>query len=175
MFFIEHAFKSALIFLSQSVLIQKNFVVENNIVLSFRIVSTYATHNQIYFDETIDRTTNRIRGERIANLNDKIYQLVINDSSRSNLLHDDNESWDKKIWDDFKFVRRKDKKDIQFIYVSKNDDESYLETIEARIWYVVDMKNEKKDRKKTMLKMKYEMKFIDDECEEIVVRMTNHK
>ena len=167
--------KSAFTFLPQGALIQEFSVAGNNIVISLPTASAYATHNHAYCGETIGRTTNRIRGGRIEELNGKTYQLATNDSPRPNLLHGGNEGWGKKIWNGPKPVRRRDKEGVQFTYVSHDGDEGYPGTVEARVWYVAGMEDGEEGRKETVLDVEYEVEFIGDECEETVVGMTNHR
>ena len=171
----EQVPQSAFTFLPQGALIQEFSVAGHNIVLSLPTASTYATHNQAYCGETIGRTTNRIRGGQIPDLNGITYQLATNDTPRPNLLHGGKEDWGKKIWDGPKPVRRREKEGVQFTYVSKDGDEGYPGTVEARVWYVARMEDGEGGRRETVLEVEYEVEFIGDECEETVVGMTNHR
>lgn len=167
--------ESAFTFLPQGALMQEFSVAGHNIVLSLPTASAYATHNQAYFGETIGRTTNRIRGGKVSDLNGKTYQLATNDSPRPNLLHGGSEGWGKKIWDGPKPVQRQGKEGVQFSYLSTDGDEGYPGTVIARVWYVAGMKDGAGDQRETVLEVEYEVELIGDECEETVVGMTNHR
>ena len=167
--------KGAFTFLPQGALIQEFSVAGHNIVLSLPTAAAYTTHNQGYFGETIGRTTNRIRGGEIPDLNGKTYRLATNDSPRPNLLHGGNEGWGKKIWDGPKPVQRRGKEGVQFTYVSRDGDEGYPGTVEAKVWYVAGLENGEGGQTESVLDVEYEVEFIGDECEETVVGVTNHR
>lgn len=172
---IDRGAESAFTFLPQGALMQEFSVGGHNIVLCLPTASAYATHNQAYLGETIGRTTNRIRGGKVSDLNGRTYQLATNDSPRANLLHGGNEGWGKKIWDGPKPVQRQGKEGVQFSYLSKDGDEGYPGSVLAKVWYVAGMEDAEGDRRETVLEVEYEVEFIGDECEETVVGMTNHR
>ena len=166
---------SAFTFLPQGALIQEFSVADHNLVLSLPQAAHYATHNKAYLGETIGRTTNRIRGGQIPDLNGRTYQLATNDGPRPNCLHGGNEGWGKKIWDGPKKVNRKGKEGVQFTYLSKDGDEGYPGTVEAKVWYVAGMEDGPGERRETVLEVEYEVQLVGDECEETVVGVTNHR
>lgn len=167
--------ESAFTFLPQGALIQEFSVAGHNLVLSLPTAAHYATHNNCYLGETIGRTTNRIRGGQIPNLNGRTYQLAANDGPRPNLLHGGNEGWGKKTWDGPKKVNRKGRGGVQFSYLSKDGDEGYPGTVEANVWYVAGMEDGPGGRRETVLEVEYEVQFVGDECEETVIGVTNHR
>ena len=167
--------ESAFTFLPQGALIQEFSIAGQNIVLSLPTDTAYAIHNQAYCGETIGRTTNRIRGGLILDLNGKTYQLATNDKPRPNLLHGGDEGWGKKTWDGPRPVSRRGKEGVIFTYVSPDGDEGYPGTVEARVYYVAGTETGEEGRRETVLEVEYEAKLVGDECDETVVGMTNHR
>ncbi|KAL8781166.1 MAG: hypothetical protein Q9213_006134 [Squamulea squamosa] len=160
---------SAFTFISQGALIQEFKVAGYNIVQSFPEAKFYKTHNDAYLGETIGRTTNRIKGGELKNLNGRNYKLAINDGDNPNSLHGGLQGWGKKDFEGPKAVNRNGKEGIRFRYVSKDGEENYPGTVECIVWYTAGIENGK-----TVLEVEYQVELIGDECEETVVGVTNH-
>ncbi|KAK4693345.1 aldose 1-epimerase, partial [Lecanoromycetidae sp. Uapishka_2] len=162
--------ESAFTFLSHGASIQEFNVAGQNIVLGFPEAQIYKSHNAPYFGETIGRTTNRIKDAQIHDLNGKTYDLYANDGP--NCLHGGQQGWGKKGWDGRKKVMRGEKEGMLFTHLSKDGEEGYPGTVEARVWYTAGKQGEN-----TVLDVEYEVEFVGAEgeaVEETVVGVTNH-
>ena len=160
--------ESAFTFLSQGAIIQEFDVAGHNIVLGFPDASLYKTHNSPYFGETIGRTTNRIKGAKLHNLNGQTYELAVNNGRNS--LHGGLHGWGKKDFEGPKAMNRHGKEGVEFRYLSKHMEEGYPGTVEGKVWYMGSMEDGK-----TVLEAEYQVEFVGDECEETVVGVTNHR
>ncbi|KAL8729684.1 MAG: hypothetical protein Q9181_004914 [Wetmoreana brouardii] len=160
---------SAFTFLSQGALVQEFKVAGHNIVQSFPEARFYQTHNDVYLGETIGRTTNRIKGAKLENLNGRSYKLAVNDGQNPNSLHGGLRGWGKQDFEGPKSVKRNGKDGIQFRYLSRDGDESYPGTVECFVWYTAGMEDGK-----SVLQIEYQVELVGDECEETVVGVTNH-
>ncbi|KAL8807861.1 MAG: hypothetical protein Q9223_004226 [Gallowayella weberi] len=160
---------SAFTFLSQGALIQEFKVAGHNIVQSFPEAKFYKTHNHVYLGETIGRTTNRVKGAELKNLNGRSYKLAVNDGDNPNSLHGGLRGWGKKDFEGPKPVNRNDKEGVQFRYVSQDGEENYPGTVECLVWYTAKM-----EHGRTILEVEYQVELVGDECEETVVGVTNH-
>ena len=158
----------------------------SNIILSFPHPSLFATHPHPHFSNTVGRTTNRIKGAVLENLNGKIYELAKNDGENS--LHGGVKGWGKHTWKGPEKVKRGswdadikgldgstkgEREGLLYTLVSEDGDEGFPGTVEAKAWYfeVRGPKNE------VVLDIEYEAKLVDDqspEVQETVVGMTNH-
>ncbi|KAL9600981.1 MAG: hypothetical protein Q9219_002803 [cf. Caloplaca sp. 3 TL-2023] len=161
--------ESAFTFLSQGALIQEFRVANLNIVQSFPEARFYRTHNDAYLGETIGRTTNRVKGARLENLNGQSYGLAVNDGTNPNSLHGGANGWGKQDFEGPKPVNRNGKEGVQFRYLSKNGEEGYPGTVECLVWYTAGTEDGK-----TVLEVEYQVELVGDECEETVVGVTNH-
>ncbi|KAL8952016.1 MAG: hypothetical protein Q9222_002035 [Ikaeria aurantiellina] len=162
--------ESAFTFLSQGALIQEFKVAGQNIVQSFPEAIFYKTHNDAYLGETIGRTTNRVEGAKIENLNGRDYDLAVNDGSNHNSLHGGSRGWGKQDFEGPKPVHRNGKEGVQFRYISKDGEEGYPGTVECFVWYTASMEGGT-----TLLQVEYQVEVIGEECEETVVGVTNHR
>ena len=162
------ASESAFTFIAHGASIQEFRISGHNIVLGFSEAKFYKSHNAPYFGETIGRTTNRVKGAQISNLNGKNYQLHANEAP--NTLHGGAQGWGKKDWEGPTPVNRNGKEGVTFTYVSKDGDEGYPGTVKATVWY---MTSEEEGR--IILDVEYQVEFTGDEVEETVVGVTNHR
>lgn len=157
-----------------------------NITLSFPHPSLFATHPHPHFGNTVGRTTNRIKGALLDNLNGKTYRLAKNDGENS--LHGGVKGWGKHTWKGHEKVKRgtwdsgikspdnsvqNEREGVLYMLVSKDGDEGFPGTVEAKVWYFEGRgpKNE------VVLDIEYEAKLVDDqgpEIQETVIGMTNH-
>ncbi|KAL8980211.1 MAG: hypothetical protein Q9205_004642 [Flavoplaca limonia] len=160
---------SAFTFISQGAIIQEFKVAGHNIVQSFPEARFYKSHNNAYLGETIGRTTNRVRGAELRNLNGRNYKLAINDGGNHNSLHGGSQGWGRKDFEGPKPVNRNGREGVQFRYVSRDGEENYPGTVECLVWYTAGMEDGK-----TVLELEYQIELIGDECEETVVGATNH-
>ena len=110
---------------------------------------------------TIGRTTNRIKGGIIQDLNGRDYQLAQNDGS--NCLHGGKKGWGKQDFSGPKPVHRHGKEGVLFSYTSSDGDEGFPGTVECMVWYLGS-----KDGATTVLDVEYEICFVGNECEETV-------
>ncbi|KAI4126321.1 MAG: hypothetical protein LQ347_005022, partial [Umbilicaria vellea] len=154
-------------FLPQGALIQEFKVAGLNMVQGFPEARFYQTHNTPYFGETIGRTTNRIKGAKIENLNGKTYHLAANNGPNS--LHGGQKGWGKNEFEGPKAVNRNGKEGVEFRYVSEDGEEGYPGTVECRVCYTAGMEGGK-----TVLEAEWEVEFVGAECDETVVGVTNH-
>lgn len=67
-------------------------------------------------------------------------------------------------------MNRNAREGVEFRYLSKDGEEGYPGTVEARVWYTAGI-----EEGKTVLEVEYEAELVGDECEETVVGMTNHR
>lgn len=161
---------SAFTFLSQGAIIQEFKVAGHNIVQSFPEARFYRIHNDAYLGETIGRTTNRVKGAELNNLNGRSYKLAINDGGNRNSLHGGFQGWGRKDFQGPKPVNRHGKEGVQFRYVSNDGEENYPGTVECFVWYTAGIEDGK-----TILDIEYQIELIGDECDETVVGATNHR
>ena len=160
--------ESSFTFIARGAIIQEFKVAGVNIVQNFPEARLYDTVSHPHFGETIGRTTNRIKDGKIYNLNGKTYELAQNNGG--NNLHGGPAGWGKRDWKGPKPVNRNGREGVEFKYLSKDGEEGYPGTVEARVWYVAAM-----EEGKTVLEVEYEAELVGDECEETVVGMTNHR
>ena len=160
--------ESSFTFIPRGAIIQEFRVAGHNIVQNFPEASLYDSVPHPHFGETIGRTTNRIKAGRIPNLNGKTYQLAQNNGG--NNLHGGPTGWGRRNWKGPKAVNRNGKEGVEFKYLSRDGEEGYPGTVEARVWYVASIENGK-----TVLEVEYEAELVGGECEETVVGMTNHR
>ncbi|MCJ1287207.1 hypothetical protein MMC26_006555 [Xylographa opegraphella] len=159
--------ESAFTFLPRGAAIQEFNVAGHNIVQNFPDAVLYDRIPHPHFGETVGRTTNRIQGAVLHNLNGKTYHLSANDGAHS--LHGGPTGWGKRTWEGPQKVERRGKEGVFFRHVSKDGEEGFPGTVEARVWYVAGM-----EEGKTVLEVEYEVELVGDECEETVVGVTNH-
>ena len=164
---------SAFTFLPLGAIIQEFRVDGHNIVQGFPTQEQYVKYNVPYFGATIGRVANRIKDGVIEDLNGKSYKFAINNGPNS--LHGGEKGWDKHIWEGPTTVTRNGKATMHFKYLSKDGDEGYPGTVEARVWYAARKEEVDTSSPKTILEVEYEVEFIGDECEETVVNVTNHR
>ena len=161
---------SAFTFLSQGALIQEFKVAGHNIVQSFPEAKFYRTHNDAYLGETIGRTTNRVKGAKLENLNGQSYELAANDGQNPNSLHGGARGWGKQDFEGPKPVNHHGKEGVLFRYLSKDGEEGYPGTVECSVWYTASIEDGK-----TVLVVEYQVELVGDECGETVVGVTNHR
>lgn len=160
--------ESAFTFIPRGAAIQEFKVAGHNIVQNFPEAALYASVPHPYFGETIGRTTNRIKGAAIHNLNGKSHDLNANSGEHN--LHGGLLGWGRREWEGPSKVVRGGKEGVFFRYVSQDGEEGFPGTVEARVWYVAE-----KEKGKTVLIVEYEVELVGDECEETVVGVTNHR
>ncbi|KAG9242695.1 galactose mutarotase-like domain-containing protein [Calycina marina] len=149
-------------FLPLGAIIQELNVNGVNIVQGFDTQDQYVKYNDPYFGETIGRVANRVGGAKIENLNGKSYQLAANDGANS--LHGGPKGWGKQVWE-----KSGSGDNVTFMITSKDGDEGYPGTVEARVNYITSV-----EKGKVTLVIKYEAKLVCDEVEETVLNLTNH-
>lgn len=162
--------KSAFAFLSRGALIQEFKIAGHNVVQSFPDANFYKTHNDAYLGETIGRTTNRVKGATLQNLNGQSYKLAVNDGDYPNSLHGGLRGWGKQDFEGPKPVNRNGREGVQFRYLSRDGEEGYPGTVECLVWYTASMEGDK-----TVLEIEYQVELVGDECEETVCGVTNHR
>ncbi|MCJ1393421.1 hypothetical protein MMC18_006295 [Xylographa bjoerkii] len=160
--------ESAFTFIPRGAAIQEFNVAGHNIVQNFPEAALYDLVPHPHFGETVGRTTNRIKGAVLHNLNSKTYHLNANNGEHS--LHGGPTGWGKRTWEGPQKVERRGKEGVFFRYVSKDGEEGFPGTVEARVWYVAGMEDGK-----TVLDVEYEVELVGDEVEETVVGVTNHR
>lgn len=161
--------QSAFTFLPQGAIIQEFKVAGHNIVQAFPDAHLYQTHNEAYFGETIGRTTNRVQDAKLHNLNGaKTYHLAAN--SEPNCLHGGTQGWGKQPFEGPLHLSRHGRDAVQFTHRSPDRDEGYPGTVECRVWYT-----ESVEAGKTVLEVEYEVELVEDDCDETVVGVTNHR
>ncbi|MCJ1382389.1 hypothetical protein MMC17_005502 [Xylographa soralifera] len=160
--------ESAFTFLPRGAAIQEFNVAGHNIVQNFPEAALYDLIPHPHFGETVGRTTNRIKGAVLCNLNGKTYHLSANNGEHS--LHGGPTGWGKRTWEGPQKVERRGKEGVFFRHVSKDGEEGFPGTVEARVWYVAAI-----EEGETVLDVEYEVELVGDECEETVVGVTNHR
>lgn len=159
---------SSFTFLPQGAIIQEFRVAGKNIVQSFPHAQDFREINTAYFGETIGRTTNRVKDAVIKGLNGKDYELKKNNGPNS--LHGGVLGWGKRDWHGPVAEQRNGREGVKFVYESKDGDEGYPGTVEARVWYTAW-----EEEGKTLLEAEYEVEMVGDEVDETVVGVTNHR
>lgn len=139
-----------------------------NIVQSFPRAQDFREVNTAYFGETIGRTTNRIKNGVIKGLNGKDYELKKNNGP--NGLHGGELGWGKKDWEGPIAEERNRRESVKFVYESRDGEEGYPGTVEARVWYAAW-----EEEGKTVLEAEYEVEMTGNEVTETVIGMTNHR
>lgn len=162
--------EAAFTFLSQGALIQEFKVAGHNIVQSLPEARFYKSHNDAYLGETIGRTTNRVKGAILENLNGQSYKLAVNDGDNPSSLHGGFQGWGKQDFEGPRPVNRNGREGVQFRYLSRDGEEGYPGTVECFVWYTAAMEGEK-----TVLEIEYQVELLGDECEETVCGVTNHR
>ncbi|KAL1956546.1 hypothetical protein VTO42DRAFT_7017 [Malbranchea cinnamomea] len=163
--------ESAFTFIPLGAILQEFRVAGHNIVLGFPTEDDYRKYNTPYFGATIGRTCNRIKDAVVNDLNGKSYSLTTKQGPNS--LHGGKVGWDARVFQGPKPVNRNGREGLEFRYLSKDGEEGYPGTVEARVWYTAG-KEQEEGVEKTVLEMEYEVEFVGDECEETVVSLTNH-
>ncbi|KAL9625086.1 MAG: hypothetical protein Q9160_000815 [Pyrenula sp. 1 TL-2023] len=158
---------SSFTFLPQGAIIQEFRVAGKNIVQSFPRAQDFREINTAYFGETIGRTTNRVKDGVIRGLNGRDYELKKNNGPNS--LHGGLLGWGKRDWQGPVAEQRNGREGVKFVYESKDGDEGYPGTVEARVWY-----SAWEEEGKTLLEAEYEVEMVGDEVDETVVGVTNH-
>ncbi|MEO6603206.1 MAG: aldose epimerase family protein [Polyangiaceae bacterium] len=111
----------------------------DDIVLGFDDLESYREKTP-YFGAIIGRVANRISGARFA-LGGKEYLLASNDGKNS--LHGGRKGWDKVVWDAAAFDTPAGPA-VQLSYLSKDGDEGFPGTVNARNTYTLTHDNELK-------------------------------
>ena len=162
----------AFTFLPLGAIIQEFKVNGKNIVQGFDTAEQYQKYNGPYFGETIGRIANRVSNAKINDLNGKSYALPANNGPNS--LHGGEQGWGKHEFEGPTTVQRNGKETTFFKYVSKDGEEGYPGTVEARVWYA-QAKEQVDGVQQEVLYIEYEAELIGDEVEETVINMTNHR
>src|SRR5688572_7366487 len=108
-----------------------------DVVLGFETVEAYQKGSP-YFGATVGRIANRIRDARFE-LEGREYELAANDGK--NHLHGGLKGWDKVLWHATP-VETPNGPSIEFSYVSKDGEEGYPGTVNARVTYTLTNGNE---------------------------------
>jgi len=161
----------AFTFLPLGAIIQEFKVNGKNIVQGFDTAEQYQKYNGPYFGETIGRIANRVSNAKINDLNGKSYALPANNGPNS--LHGGEQGWGKHEFEEPTTVQRNGKETTFFKYVSKDGEEGYPGTVEARVWYA-QAKEQVDGVQQEVLYIEYEAELIGDEVEETAINMTNH-
>ena len=162
---------SSFTFLPLGALIQEFRVAGHNFCLSLPTEEDYkVTGNPGYLGETIGRVANRISDAKFS-LGGKEYKLNANNGP--NTLHGGPKGWGKRVWDGPKPVNRNGKEAVVFTYLSKDGEEGFPGTVEAKVFYTA-YKEKDQGQEKTALEVEYEVELVGDEVEETLVSVTNH-
>jgi aldose 1-epimerase len=129
----------------------------DDIVLGFDDLESYREKTP-YFGAVVGRVANRISGARFA-LDGKEYLLAANDGKNS--LHGGRKGWDKVVWDAAAFDTPAGPV-VQLSYLSKDGDEGFPGTVNARNTYTLTQDNE----------LKIEMEATTDRT--TVINMAHH-
>jgi aldose 1-epimerase len=144
-----------------------------NLVQNFPTAELYQKYNDPYFGETIGRVANRISGAKINSLNGTSYPLAANNGPNS--LHGGRFGWGKRVFEGPISVERNGKQSILFKYLSRDGEEGYPGSVEVRVYYTTST-GQQDGRQVTILEVEYEAELVgDDDVEETVVAMTNHR
>jgi aldose 1-epimerase len=108
-----------------------------DIVLGFDNVDAYAAGGP-YFGAIVGRVANRIGNARFT-LNGKDYPLAANDKPHH--LHGGRKGWDKVVWD-ATLSNSADGSSLELTYVSKDGEEGYPGTVNAKTIYTLTNDNE---------------------------------
>lgn len=168
----DSKFSDSFTFLPQGGIIQEFKVGGRNIVLGFPSAASYKSKSSPYFGETIGRVANRVSGAKINNLNGKSYNLVANNGP--NTLHGGPEGWGKKEFEGPTPVEKTGRQAVHFKYLSSDGDEGYPGTVEMRLWYYPELRQDN-GIEKTSLELEYEVELVGDEVDETAVALTNHR
>ncbi len=128
-----------------------------DVVLGFDDLQSYQKHSP-YFGATVGRVANRISGARFT-LDGKEYALAANDGKNS--LHGGRKGWDKVVWDAAAFDTPEGPV-LQLSYSSKDGEEGFPGTVNARTTYTLTHENE----------LKVEMEATTDRT--TIVNMVQH-
>jgi aldose 1-epimerase len=160
-------------FLPVGAVLQKFELNGLNIVQGFEHARDYKEYNEPYFGETIGRVANRISGARINRLNGRSYDLSANNGP--NCLHGGGVGWGKCAFEGPISVTRNGKEQVHFKYLSRNGEEGFPGSVEARVFYTASTINQDGHQVAT-LEIEYEAELVGDEnVYETVVAMTNHR
>ena len=160
-------------FLPLGAIIQEFQINGKNIVQNFPSADLYKQYNAPSFGETIGRIANRISGAKINNLNGKSYQLAANNGPNS--LHGGYMGWGKQEFEGPTRVTRHGTNCILFKYISPDGEEGYPGTVSVSVWYTPS-KEQEDGIEKTTLQIEYEAELVgDNDVEETVIGMTNHR
>jgi aldose 1-epimerase len=129
----------------------------DDIVLGFDDLESYREKTP-YFGAVVGRIANRISGARFS-LDGKEYQLAANDGKNS--LHGGRKGWDKVVWDAAAFDTPAGPV-VQLSYTSKDGEEGFPGTVNARNTYTLTHDNE----------LKVEMEATTDRT--TIVNMAHH-
>jgi aldose 1-epimerase len=108
-----------------------------DVVLGFESIQGFQTGTS-YFGATVGRIANRIRDAKFE-LEGSEYQLAVNDGK--NHLHGGLKGWDKVLWNAAP-IETPNGPSIEFSYVSKDGEEGYPGTVNARVTYTLTNANE---------------------------------
>ena len=111
--------------------------VMGDVVLGYDSLSGYTQTGNPYFGALIGRYGNRIANARFS-LDGKTYQLAANNNG--NTLHGGTKGFDKVIWK----ADQKDGNTLELNYTSKDGEEGYPGTLQAKVVYTVTDDNELK-------------------------------
>ena len=128
-----------------------------DVVLGFDDLESYRKQSP-YFGATVGRVANRISGARFT-LDGKEYALAANDGK--NALHGGRKGWDKVVWDAAAFDTPEGPV-VQLSYSSKDGEEGYPGTVNARTTYTLTQHDE----------LKIEMEATTDRT--TIVSMAHH-
>jgi len=129
----------------------------DDVVLGFDDLESYREKSP-YFGAVVGRVANRISGARFS-LDGKEYVLAANDGKNS--LHGGRKAWDKVVWDAAAFDTPAGPV-VQLSYSSKDGEEGFPGTVNARNTYTLTHDNE----------LKIEMEATTDQA--TVVNMAHH-
>lgn len=159
-------------FLPQGGIIQKFVIGGHNVVLGFDDAASYAGDAHPFFGETIGRVANRIANAEIKQLNGRNYKLAANNGP--NTLHGGTQGWGKKIFEGPFNTTRDGRSAIRFTYRSADGEEGFPGMVEFRLWYIPSIENDG-HRELVSLEIEYEAELVDDQVEETVISLTNHR
>ncbi|BDD60094.1 hypothetical protein MPDQ_005404 [Monascus purpureus] len=169
--------KSTFSVLPYGAILQGFRIGDRNIVLNFPTQELYERYNTPYFGATIGRTANRIADGVLKDLNGRSYKLTT-EPGQLHSLHG-GVGWSHRTWEGPHTVVRNGREALAFTYLSKDGEDGYPGTVEARVYYSTSREGEDKGvgengEGKTVLEIEFEAELVGDECEETVVSMTNH-
>lgn len=106
-----------------------------DVVLGFDTFDEYLGDHP-FFGATVGRCANRIAGGRFT-LEDRTYQLAVNDAAGPNHIHGGPGGFDKQVWEPRDFGQHSEGTYVVLAYTSADGEEGYPGTVEATVTYTL--------------------------------------